>query len=334
MRICLIGDYQGKPEEGMKNIAFALARELEALDVSVQRLDVNQVFSPAFIQKIRRFDPHVIHYIPGLTWRNLLLMKILGAITQSATAISLVYPRTRFLTPSLLRLLRPSVVFIQSNSRQIPGLEDQMRTTYLPNGVDTNRFAPLSSGEQRDVRSEFGLDPDAFIVLHVGHITKKRNLNLLIDVQRDYGQVVLVVSNHFSTDSDIRGQLEGAGCHLIKRYLPNVEEIYGAADCYVFPTRDGDTIVTPLSVLEAMSCNLPVVTLEHPGLRRQFDNGSGFYMVESEKKMLAKIRELSQEMPDVRTRSMVKEYSWRNIARRAVQTYHEIRTQKKRTECH
>ena len=59
-------------------------------------------------------------------------------------------------------------------------------------------------------------------------------------------------------------------------YITHLEEIYALSDCYVFPTTDRRYCVEmPLSVLEAMSCNLPMLTTRFGALPGVFEEASG-----------------------------------------------------------
>ncbi|MFB6186107.1 MAG: hypothetical protein ABEI86_04470, partial [Halobacteriaceae archaeon] len=114
MRVCLIGDFAGDPNEGMKNVARYLSQELEENGVEIFQLDVNEVFSPKFYKQIIEFDPDVIHYIPGIGWRNIILVSVLKRLTEAETAISAIHPDVTALPKPLVRLLGPSLVFTQN----------------------------------------------------------------------------------------------------------------------------------------------------------------------------------------------------------------------------
>ena len=54
------------------------------------------------------------------------------------------------------------------------------------------------------------------------------------------------------------------------------------SDCYVFPTvHKKACIETPLSVLEAMACNLPIVSTRFGALPTIFNEGSGLFFTEN-----------------------------------------------------
>jgi len=64
------------------------------------------------------------------------------------------------------------------------------------------------------------------------------------------------------------------------RYIKKIEEIYQLSDCYIFPiTFEGGGISILLSVLEAMACNLPVVTTKFGGLPAIFKGGDLYLLI-------------------------------------------------------
>jgi len=73
--------------------------------------------------------------------------------------------------------------------------------------------------------------------------------------------------------------LKKYGFRIIDEYVPNIEEIYNLADCYVFPTfKRHNCIDMPLSVMEAMACNIPVISTKFGGLPKIFKEGNGLIL--------------------------------------------------------
>ena len=70
---------------------------------------------------------------------------------------------------------------------------------------------------------------------------------------------MVVASGMFENAETIK-TLEDAGVKIHKGYLEHVEEIYQMADVYLFPTRSAEFVISvPLSVMEALSCGVPVI---------------------------------------------------------------------------
>jgi glycosyltransferase involved in cell wall biosynthesis len=96
------------------------------------------------------------------------------------------------------------------------------------------------------------------------------------------------------------------------------------ADCYVFPTISGNSIFTPLSVLEAMSCNLPVISTRFDGLLKCFIGVGGLLIVDSEKGFLDSIRSIKNDPINIDTRENIIPYSWEDIVKKLETIYIKI----------
>jgi len=95
----------------------------------------------------------------------------------------------------------------------------------------------------------------------------------------------------------------------------------------VFPVEDAlGCIDMPLSILEAMACNLPVITTRFGAFPRLFAEGDGFRYVENRHQIPQKTEAFigGGLSPDVQTRMKVLPYSWYNISRTLSQNYHEL----------
>jgi glycosyltransferase involved in cell wall biosynthesis len=192
-------------------------------------------------------------------------------------------------------------------------------------GVDLERFRPVSANEKQKLRIEQDIDQEKFVVLHVGSVRKWRNVDHLMKIQKETdNQVVLVGRATTKNEKDIEQALRKTGMVVTDGYNPNIEEFYGLADCYVFPTTTSvGSIDVPLSVLEAMAQNLPIVSTRFGGLPRMFREENGFFYSDA-----ADFREKIQMVKGgniaVHTRKLVLPYSWDNIAHNLYAIYREL----------
>jgi len=224
----------------------------------------------------------------------------------------------------LFMFFGPSLVFTQSSEIDRALRSCGGRTATLPNGVDTSRFAPLPETEWRAVRAEHDLPQDAFVVLHIGHLTERRNVSWLADVADDGAHVLVVSRETPAPDPRIVRELEAVGCTLVVDYLEDIERVYGAADCYAYPVQRGDSIELPLSVLEAMACDLPVVTTPLCGLRDRFADVPGVAFADSRAAFVQAVREVRADPPGPGRRERVEAYTWDRVADGALAAYEEV----------
>ena len=227
--------------------------------------------------------------------------------------------RRIFLDPlrPFLRHLSPALAFVLSKKSARAMEEAGIRAAVVPLGVDSRIFRPPETGEREALRRKYGIGAEK-VMLHIGHITASRNLQLLKRALRPGRQVLVVASTSTQAQSEIAHDLGESQVKTISTFLENVEEIYRLADCYLFPTwHQTGAIEIPLSILEAMATNLAVVTTTFGGIPDMFAEGKGLFIASRESEFVEKI-EKALGAGEVATRDLVKDLSWENAASRIV----------------
>lgn len=328
MRICLIGNYYpDKPhDEGMAKVGSYLSKELSNRH-DVLHLSVKRLFSKEFWKKIKDFCPQIIHYIPGTSIRNLIIIKVLKFYCGRAKIITSVQqPNFSAFSKILIPLLKPDLVLVQSLRTERMFNSAGCRTVFLPNGVDSQRFIPVSSEVKRTLKAKYQVDTTKAIVLHVGPLRKWRNIDILGKVQQhEDNQVIAIASTTNPSEKEACQQLKQAGCMVWQTYLENIEEVYALSDYYIFPpTYKLGSIEVPLSVMEAMSCNLQVISTKYGALPRLFTEGEGLYFADRDVDLVSLLKRVKTDNRQVKTREKVLTYTWGSIAERLEQIYSEV----------
>jgi len=276
---------------------------------------------------ISSFDPQIIHYVPGASIRNLMLMRVLKLRNRAAKTITSVqqihFPHS---LDTIIPWLKPDILLVQSQKTEAFFSKAKCRTSFLPNGVNTSRFEPVSGETKRRLREKHGIDQKAFIALHVGPLRRWRNTDALSHIQRQgIWQILAIASITNPSESEAARQLEQSGCLVRKDYFANIEEVYALSDCYIFtPTHHLGSIETPLSVMEAMSCNIPVISTRYGALPRIFSEGDGLYFADSPSEFGQLLSRVQTNHTQINTRMKVTPYSWESIVQRLEQIYREI----------
>jgi glycosyltransferase involved in cell wall biosynthesis len=313
VKIFLIGHYKNNPDEGVKNIAFSLYYELSR-ENETQRCDIRDFFRS--LSTIRKFRPDIIHFIVGpSSIVSFLLVKIASLLFPKSTVVMSAPQYSRFRFEQMIPYLKPDRIFVQSYESENKLKRYGCKTRFAPGGVDSRKFLPLSKGEKLELRKKYGFDESEFIFLHVGHIKRGRNLTMLANFCAS-GKVLIIGSSSTPVDIHVYNELKEKGIEVIIGYKPKIEEIYGISDCYVFPTMNSSNCIeTPLSVLEAMSCDLPVITTRFGALPRMFDSDCpGLYFIDDEKQITELVKKIRSNQTVIKTRENVLIYSWQNIA--------------------
>lgn len=326
MKICMISDYSGVLDEGVRNTAFYLLRELSKSH-KVLHTQVLDLFRRKGWRKIKDFQADILHFIPGPTAKCFMLTKALqiyGGFRR--TVISATHPAVSRLLWGFIPILKPDLLLVQSYDSEIMFKKWGCRTEFLPSGVDTDKFSPPSEKKRRKLRAKYQIDQDKTVLLHVGSIKRSRNLRLLVELQKKLNvQSVVIGSESIPMERDLMEELVEAGCIVLRSYLPNIEEIYALSDYYIFPTiSEPDAIEMPLSVMEAMSCNLPVISTRFRGLPRIFKEGDGFFYASNENDFLRILQATMKTALTVKTREKVLNYSWGKVASKLEDMYQEL----------
>ena len=282
----LAEEVAASPEEGYDRVVVELDRALRRqVDVSLYiarpRTIQNSRLSPA-LRRLRIYRLRALLQVASSARRGGEDLQIIYASRSSMTLAALIrvtllrllsgrqvtllalqpWPSRRALG-RLARLMAPDRLLVLTAEQAERAWRLGIPAAVFPTGVDADRFRPASATERRQLRRKWEIDESARVVLHVGHLSGGRNLEALIPLTRLPQTVVLVVcsSQRDGESERIRRALEAAGVLVLASYMPHIEELYRLADCYVFPTlSSGHAIGFPLSILEAMACDLPVAT--------------------------------------------------------------------------
>jgi glycosyltransferase involved in cell wall biosynthesis len=126
----------------------------------------------------------------------------------------------------------------------------------IPNGVDTDIFAPR---ETAPARNRLELPEDGHYALFVGRLQRRKGADLIAAATRRAGYELLIAG---------ATGLPGAR-HLGILAPDELVDAYAAADCVVFPSRYE---ACSLVVLEALACGRPLITTRVGWMRTLLDN--------------------------------------------------------------
>lgn len=341
MKLAVISELLAPPyDEGFKKTAAEMVHALERRhEVHALRaghaanpLDARSGlrWCPSMAAQLRHIEPDAVLYIPAasLSFLSFVRLRLLQILSRNRAPFAIIGLQERTYAPWQQRLLphlRPDVVFVQTAREQdawtttgsagiLPARSASFRAALLPSGIDLARFSPLDPLARAALRTRLGLEATRPVVLHVGHLKPGRNLDALAEPARVAGfDIVVLASTSTHADPAVVTRLREAGGRLVDGFVPAVEEWYQAADAYVFPVLEARSAISfPLSVLEAMACNLPVVTTPFGSLPEAFANVPGLHFWDGRSPLCPLIDKALAE--PAHTRNAVQPYSWDAVA--------------------
>ena len=199
----------------------------------------------------------------------------------------------------------------------------EYRVFNVPHAVDNAMFqataAPYQEpGRRAEARREWGIDPDAFVVLFVGKLIRsKRPLNVVRALARLQGRGSMLVVGSGPLDATLREEAHRLGVELHMVGFLNQTELgraYALADCLALPSDFPET--WGLVVNEALATGLPVVVSAAVGCAPDLvrDGSTGYIYP------LDDVEALSRRLDSVRQRK-ADHYDWSVACRAQVSAY-------------
>ncbi len=136
------------------------------------------------------------------------------------------------------------------------------RVTILPNAIDPERYR-FNENARKEIRTQYGLKKDDFVIGHVGRFYPQKNHDFLIDVfnevhkQRPIAKLLLLGDGPLQ--DNIRQKVEALGIAdsvIFAGLQKDPAPFYSAMDVFAFPSLwEG----LPLTLVEAQYSGLPCV---------------------------------------------------------------------------
>lgn len=292
---------------------------------SDRHLKLNKLMLNLQLVSLLRKSKENLLYAPQFARMLPMALRVMVLSCYSRGSVHVLLPmcfKPSKLARMLLKISGAKLYVLSHDAWEMMRCETENRVSYIKAGVDTKKFHPVDLEKKKQLRQKYGFAEDQKIVLHVGHLTAGRNVATMLNLNRQY-QAVLVTSTQkeefWDADLNARMKSDETSIRLVDTYLPNVEEMYQLSDVYFFPVlMAGRCIDSPLSVLEAAACDLPVVTTAF-GEVKQLAGRDGIYILDSlgeshVDNMIGKALDQS-----IGARNSVAEYDWQFAIKRMIE---------------
>ena len=334
MKILFISEVLTPPfDEGIKNVAYSVHNHLKLTNqlISVTKAGVNNNKSEILSVRLNKLflnyglrklikihTPDFIIYLPeaSITFNSFVRAKVLKFMSENSRVVMLGVKQVDYSSIQrkiIVNYLNPSSLLLLGKFDRAFFLENGLRVKTLPPAVDNVRFCQAIPAEKEKIRAEFDIPKNKTIVLHVGHIRPTRNVQCFSNVQKIKDvQVVLVGSSSTPTENNLKDRLVRDGVLVIDRYIQEISDVYKMADAYIFPVVNNIACIDmPLSILEAMACNLPIITTRFGGLEDNFEESTGFNYFDNDKQLAELVESVKKiNGSEINNVEKVKPFTW------------------------
>jgi glycosyltransferase involved in cell wall biosynthesis len=165
------------------------------------------------------------------------------------------------------------VIAVSESTRQYllnrEDLPDDL-VTMIPNGIDAEEFRVPSESERMEARRALKIPEQAFVIGGVGRLAPQKNFTLFLEVAArvipDHPSAFFVIAGTGPQEAELTAKALALGIADRIRFLGHVTDrlsLYHSFDALLMTSNfEG----TPMALLEAMSCGLPVVASAVDGI--------------------------------------------------------------------
>jgi len=192
---------------------------------------------------------------------------------------------------------------------------------YIPPFIDNRQF--FYRKEKQSLKEKYGLLIDDIVLLYIGRIVKEKNIDLIvkgfkkINKKKNGKKIKLLIIGTGAFEKEIKeiiNQEKIENILLMNEISHNlIPEIINCANiCILISSFEG----TPISVLEALSCGVPIIASKVGDLPRLIFNGSNGYLINniSESELIKAINHVTKINPEPnKCVESVKEYLDYNV---------------------
>ncbi len=251
-KIHVISTANGQINEGMRNVATHIAKVFEK-DHQVHYSGLRDIGS--IIKNSKTCDAALIFARANklVYW----LGRLVGMLSKNVWIVCVQRPDRDYVKLTQKKPLKANYLTLVEKDLEEVSVRSGYQKKVFAVGIKSDKFSPVDSSRARELKQKYGISSDRPLVVHVGHCSEGRGLEDFTAITN--AERMVVASGMFENPDTVK-RLKDAGVRIHKGYLENVEEIYQMADVYLFPTHSTEFVISiPLSVMEALSCGVPVV---------------------------------------------------------------------------
>lgn len=269
------------------------AAEFEKAGIEVHSLSPGKwppLYVPNFLKLVKRLDPDVLHF--HLFGSNLIAKPLAALVGKRAL---IVHDHCNdagrgnpllLLADALTNRLAARVIAVSRSVRAFLVTHEGIdfdRIVTLSNGIDATAFLPADEGMRSQSRSGLNLPSEAFVIGGMGRLVPQKNFTRFLEVAallfESNPRAFFVIAGTGPQEEELKARAVSLGIGDRVRFLGHVTDrlaLYHSFDALLMTS---DFEGTPMVLLEAMSCGLPVVASAVDGIAEVCTNGNDALLV-------------------------------------------------------
>lgn len=199
----------------------------------------------------------------------------------------------------------------------------QDKVILVYNGVDTTLFKPTTKENKIKLRKKYNLPLNKPIIIFAGRFVEKKGFDKVFDA-RDKNYLTLligegIVPDYMKKDKDV--------LFFDAMSQNELSKFYQLSDLFVLPSVNEGF---PLTILEAMSCGLPIITTDHEGYKDYLNENFVELIKPTTNELkksinkLLKNSELKKKMENYSRKEAVNKFGWDKNVKQLLKIYWRV----------
>lgn len=195
--------------------------------------------------------------------------------------------KIRLWSDSFMNILSHHIIAVSSSTKKFLLKWEHIpmkKVSVVINGVDTNRFHP-QPGKRDHAIKKWGLPRDKIIIGGVGRLHFSKNYHLFLKIAANIinkqKNVHFVIAGNGPDEKELKQFSSKLGISSkvsFLGYIRDLTDFYPAIDIFLLTSRyEG----TPMTVLEAMACHIPIIAPAIDGIMEVLKNGESAMLCSS-----------------------------------------------------
>lgn len=221
-----------------------------------------------------------------------------------------------------------------------------LRSTVIHNGVDAERFKPVSQEKSAQIKQEYRIAPDKKIILYTGRLIPEKGIHILIKavehiVNKNHNALLIIAGSDFFSGSSMKTpyilELRRKASKILNNIIflghiqhSELHNLYAMADICVVPSVWNEP--SGLVNLEAQSSGVSLIASKVGGIPEIIVDGVTGILIKSEDcRELANTLELLLKNEDLRKtfgqnarKHILSSFTWEHTAKKCSELYSRI----------